>query len=431
MRTSTSRETPPLRKSEPVSAIPDDYLSSRWSDDDLHRVLALSVLGVFVFGAAWVMWRTTWLLWPAGLCALVVQFAATMVAARAAVESRDATARAQSGAPRARREDLLSVLARLVPPAAPADGSATAGTQASASDPAQGASPVLTLPAPPAAPHDDMLHRAFFRRIVEAEFAEHLPGLAWPDLTALQGSLSTRLRLFQRQPATAPVPVRDVSEAERAAHSPWHHLAVLEASEYRRSDALARCSHRAFAPMAFLELHARIDLHDDERKLLEAELLRLYAVGFGRILTPPSVLSAAEPLRARLGGPEALALVDEARLAMRCTGNMLEAERVRDAWHARARSMRDQAGWPGEVLSLVLSLIDYWLVQRAAAADVEWAEELARLEDTSVGAALAKRDAVGTFQFAEALQTACGIARGASRSAAAQEPVPTTAATMA
>lgn len=429
MRKSTSRVTPPSRKAEPAPAIPDEYLPPRWSDDDLHRVLALSTLGVLVFGGAWLAWRSTWLLWPAGLSALALQLSATMIAARAAVESRGRSADAASGAARrpARRpsgESLLAILARLVPPDR-AEGAAAEEAAAPAEP------PTIALPTTLTAPHENALHQAFFRRVVEAEFAEHAPGLAWPDLGTLQGSLATRLRLFQRHAATAPVPARDVSEADRVPHSPWHHLATLEGSDYRRDDTLARFSHRAFAPLAFLELHARFDVESDAREALEAELGRQYTVGYGRILTPPSVLSAVEPLRTRVGGAEAIVLADEARLAMRSSSNMREAERVRSEWLARARVVREQVGWPDEVISMVECLIDYWLVQRAGAADIEWAEELARLEETSLGAALARRDASDTFHFAEAIQLVSGNAGRVAVPAAPQLDAPTAAATVA
>lgn len=445
MMKSTSRGTPPSRKAEAPSVIPDEYLTPRWSDDDLHRLLALSTLGVLVFGGAWLTWRIVWLLWPAGLCALGLQVSATMIAARAAVNSNDR--RRASRAPRAPApaEGILATLAKLVPPASEPGSSADEG-EADVEAPV-----VLTLPITGNAPHDTALHRAFFRRVVDAEFVEYAPGTVWPDLSDLQGSLATRLRLFQRHPAAAPQLSREVSESERTPQSPWHHLAAIEAIDYRRGDTLARFAHRAFAPLAFLELHARLDLDSGERESLETELGRLYTVGYGRILTPPSVLSAVEPLRQRMGGSEAIGLADDARLAMRSTSNMREAEQLRGEFLARARALRDEVAWPTEVMSMVECLVDYWLVQRAAAADIEWAEELARLEGTSIGEALAKRDAGGSFHFADTLRLVFGhsgfvteptmaqpaMAHPAPAQAAqgqtapAQPAVPTTAATVA
>lgn len=426
MRTSTSRETSPSRKPETTSALPDDYLSPRWSDDQLHRVLALSTLGVVVFGAGWLNWRNGWLLWPTLLSGLVLQLAVTMVAARAAVDSR--------ARPRRRHEvkpgsDILTVLAQFVAPPAtlPAEPVAPPIEE-----------PVLTLPAAAVTPHDPTLHRAFFRRVVDAEFTEHPAGLVWPELGGVQGALSTRLRLFERQPATAAVRERDLSEDERASVQPWQHLRAVDARAYRRGDALARLSHRAFAPMAFLELHARIDLESGERQELETELLRAFTVGYGKILTPPPALSAAMLLRQRLGGAEAVALCDDARLAMRSTSTMADAERVRAEWQQRARRQRDALGWAGEVTSMVESLIDYWFVQRAAAADMEWAEEMARLEDSTLGAALAKRDAESDLQFASALRVVCGAASSMGTPpslmpayVASAQPEPTAAETVA
>lgn len=417
MRKSTSRVAPPSRKSGPLPAIPDDYMSTRWSDDDLHRILALSTLGVVVFGAAWLTWRSGWLLWPAGICALALQLSATMVAARSAVGSGS---RARGRHRRKRRptgETMLSSLARLIPAEAPSDPTRAA---ASEDDREETTNPQpLTLPAPAAWVHDEALHRAFFRRVVEAEFTEFGAGTVWPDLGALQGSLITRLRLFQRHVQTSPVPAREVSEADRTPHSPWHHLAALEAADYRRADTLARLAHRAFAPLAFLELHARLDLEAEERRSLEAEISRQYTVGYGRVLTPPAVLTAAEPLRHRMGGIEAITLVDEARLSLRSSSNLREAERLRAEWLHRARTQREREGWPSQVMSMAEALIDYWLVQRAAAADIEWAEELARLDDSSIGAALAKRDATGTFHFADTIRLVLG---SPSRTTDALEP---------
>lgn len=430
MRTSTSRGTSSSRKPEPSSAIPDDYITPRWSDDDLRRTLGFSTLGVLVFGGAWLAWRNSWFLWPALLCGLSLQVSATMIAARSAVDSRDRPSRRR---PAAKRDDILTVLAQFLLPDKPAP--ATAADTAPA--PAEESTRTLPTAMMAPTPYDPTLHRAFFRRVVEAEFAEHPAGLVWPDLAAVQGALSTRLRLFERQPATQPLTEREIGADERGSGQPWHHLQAVDAREYRRGDTLARLSHRAFAPMAFLELHARIDLETGEREELETELLRALAVGFGKILTPPSVLSAAQLLRQRLGGAEAIGVCDEARLVLRSASTMADAERLRAEWRARARVSRDQLGWPAEVMSLVDSLIDYWFVQRAAAADVEWAEELARLDDTTIGAALAKRDADGEFQFASALRLVCG---GSAASLAASttpataelpQPMPRTAETVA
>lgn len=401
MSKATSRVAPPPRKPEATGPIPDEYLTPRWGDDDLRRVLALACMGVFVFGASWLTWRASWLLWPAGLCALALQVSATMIAARAAVQTSDRRGpAARRRAPAPPRESLLTILSRLVPAE-----EATPDPEPVDEEPAE---PVLLeLPGAPPSLNDEALHRAFFRGILDAEFAEHPAGTAWPDLSALQGSLTTRLRLYQRHASFSPMPAGDVSTSERSAHSPWRHLATLDAVSYRRDDTVARLSHRALAPLAFLELHARMDLESDERQSLEAEVSRQYTVGYGRILTPPSVLAAAEPLRRRMGGQEAIALADEARLALRSTASMGEAERVRCEWHGRARALRAAMGWSGEVQSLLEGLIDYWLVQRAAAADVEWAEEMSRLEGIAIGEALARRDADGTFQFAETLRRIC------------------------
>ena len=429
MNKATSRGTPPSRKPQTPDLIPDEYLQPRWSNDDLRRVLALSTLGVVLCGAAWLTWRSLWLLWPAGLCALALQISATMIAARAAVEARGERpvhrpAARRVTAPGQPQESLWSLLARLLLPGE--EDATTELPEDAATEPV-----TLALPTAAVSPCDHALHLAFFRRVVDAEFREHAPGLVWPDLGALQGSLATRLRLFPRQPALDPVPASDVSASERSPHSPWRHLAALEAIDYRLGDAMARLSHRAFAPLAFLELHARLDLETGECEALEAELLRQYTVGFGRVLTSPAVLSAAEPLRQRFGGREAIAVADDARLAMRSTSSVSEAERLRAEWHVRARSVRAAVGWSGEVQSLVEGLIDYWLVQRAAAADIEWAEELARLDDRTIGSALAQRDAGGEFQFALALRTVCGGASRPETSADVQAVAPTTAVTVA
>ncbi|MDQ8154347.1 MAG: hypothetical protein P3B98_06750, partial [Gemmatimonadota bacterium] len=109
-------------------------------------------------------------------------------------------------------------------------------------------------------------------------------------------------------------------------------------------------------------------------------------------------------------------------------------ERIRAEWQSRARARREQAAWPGAVISAVECLIDYWFVQRAAAADVEWAEGQARLENSSLGASLAARDASGTLHFAEALALVCGApARAADAADAqpAQPEMPTAAETVA
>jgi len=341
---------------------------------------------------------------------------------------------------------ILTVLEQLVPAGATAPG-ATAPFAGAAAGDAPGASvdaatgltdsPLALTPAY-MGPFDASLHRAFFRRVVEAEFTEHPAGLAWPDVSTVQGSLATRLRLFERQPATAPRRTAEISDGERDAGPPWKHLHAVDALEYRRGDTLARLSHRAFAPLAFLELHARLDLESGEREELEAELLRALSVGYGKILTPPCVLSAANVLRERLGCMDALLLVDEARLAMRSVSGMADAERVRADWLARARASREQKAWPGELMSMVECLLDYWFVQRAAAADIDWAEAMARLENSTIGAALAKRDAEGEFQFAAAVRYVCGGPRVTELSpvlpaapANAQPLTPTAAATVA
>lgn len=418
MSTSTSRKTPPSRKAAPDPAVPYRRVRARWSDDDLRRLLARSTLGVFVFGGAWLTFRSTWLLWPAAICAILLQVSATMVAARAAVASSmdDPDARHErtvrkapvrpvpAAAPDAEEEDLLSLFARLLFPPAQREEEAAPSPETDSDEPV-----VLELPGVPVPLQDAGLHREFFRRVVEAEFAEPSPGLVWPDLGTLQGSLSTRLRLFGRHPATKAVPASEVSDAERSPQSPWQHLTAVEAIDYRRGDTLARLSHRAFAPLAYLELYARLDLEMGEREALEAEIGRQYTVGYGRMLTPPVVLAVAEPLRRRVGGLDAIALADEARLALRSTSSLRDAEQAREEWRARARTMRDQMGWPSEVMALVECLIDYWLVQRGAAADIERAEETARIEGVSLGAALARRDATETFHFAEAIQFVCGL----------------------
>jgi len=407
----------------------------RWTDEELRRVLALSSLGVLVFGAAWLSWRSVWLLWPTGFSALALQISATMIAARSAVDARDRghanrRERARSGAPnedgvattrsiprRASQQSLLSIFARMLQ----SDEENEPGDSAAASDSAElSDARLLAMPAAEVLLEDVTQHRAFFRRVIEAEFVEHAAALAWPDLGELQGSLSTRLRLFPRYAAIAPIAAREVSDSERIAHSPWHHLAATDAEGYRRGDAIARLSHRAFAPLAFLELHARIDLELGEREALEAELLRLYTIAYGRILTPPAVLSAIEPLRLRMGAYEAITLSDQARLLIRSSGSMEDAERLRGEWHARAHATRELGAWPTEVMSLTQCLIDYWLLQRAAAADMERAEATARQEQTSIGSALAKRDAEGLFHFAEALLLICGCERAQTETAAPQ-----------
>jgi hypothetical protein len=287
---------------------------------------------------------------------------------------------------------------------------------------------MLSMPKDCPPPYDTTIHRAFFRRIVDAEFREYAPGLVWPDLGALQGSLSTRLRLFRRYASLAPSPASEISEHDGSPHSPWHHLAMFEAAAYRRGDAVARLSHRAFAPLAFLELHARIDLEPAERVALDEELARLYSIGFGRVLTPPAMLSAIEPLRHRTGGTEAIALADEARMALRSAHHLGEAERARGEWRARAQSAQELLGWSGDVLSMVEALVDYWLVQRAAAEDMGWADELVRLEGGTLGSALAQRDESGVFHFAEALQLVVGAPQ---RQAGVPTPAPTAASTVA
>lgn len=444
MTKATSRATPPSRKPETSDPLPDDALPLRWSDDDLHRVLALATLGVTVFGAAWLNWRSGWLLWPVGLCALAVQMSATMIAARSAVNTRRRPRKARRSGrrpvtptavatPAAAQvaaeanpspESILSILARLLPP-----DEGDTGTGAVEISPDQ--SVEHPMPAPIAARHDAALHRAFFRGIVESEFREHAPGTVWPDLSLVQGSLATRLRLFQRHPAWSPVAAGDVSDSERGPHSPWTHLAALEAADYRRGDTLARLSHRALAPMAFLELHARLDIEPGERESLESEVERQYTVGYGRVLTSPMVLSAADPLRLRFGGPAAIALADEARLALRSTSTMADATSARAEWHERAWAARAAFGWAGEVQAVVEALIDYWLVQRAAAADIDWARAQTRLDGGTIGQALAQRDATGEFHFAEALRTVCGGASRPQPLADGQVFAPTTAATVA
>lgn len=436
MRKSTSRGGARSRKPEPEGPIPDDYIAPRWSDLDLRRVLALSTLGVLVFGSAWLVWRSLWLLWPLGFSALALQVSATMIAARSAVGPREPAAPTRAQAPRSHAavppesggllEALWEWIASLLPPPAEEETPRRERQRAPA--------PAISIPngCPPS--FDEELHRAFFRRLAEAEFRVFPAGVAWPDLTTVQGSLATRLRLFQRHPVVAPTPTSEITDQERGVHSPWTHLKAIEASEYRRGDTLARFSHRAFAPLAFLELQARLDLEEGENAALEVELLRLYGVGFGRILTPPAVLGLVTPIQHRLGGSDAIALADEARLAIRSTSTVGDAEVVRGEWRAKARTMRDMQGWSGEVLSMAECLIDYWLVQRAAAADMEWAEELARLQGGTLGAAFARRDVDGGFLFAEMLRKVCGGARVADAPAVVdddQDSSPSATATVA
>jgi hypothetical protein len=418
MRKATSRGVPPLRKPKAHRAKRIDDGQPRWSNDDLRRVLALSVFAVIVFGAAWLSLQLTWLLWPVGLSAVGMQISATVISARSAAESRLRAETHQERAdhaeltpsPRSRSptpepesgESLWSFMDHLLPPAANAD-SADHAVDDDPSEP-------VPLPVAVAHLHDQAQHRAFFRVIVEAEFHQHPAGTVWPDLSAIQGSLATRIRLFRRHPASAPVLADDVSESERGPLTQWSHLSALEAPEYRRCDAIARFSHRAFAPMAFLELQERIDLGAEERDEIEGELSRLYTIGYGRILTPRCVLSMVEPMRQRTGGAVAIALADEARLALRSTSTVDEAQRVRTVWNTRARAAREESGWSVEVQSMLEALIDYWLVQRAAAADIESAEAEMRVDGGTVGAALARLDATGRFQFAEMLRLVCGDA---------------------
>ncbi len=401
---------------------------------------ALSTLGVVVFGASWLSWRLFWLLWPAALCAIALQISATMIAARSAVATRARDGRhvpRESLLPAAAPMDAAAMASApgapgvFGAPSAP-DAQVHAPTRATTA-PAEGnvepTGPVmLSMPKDCPPPYDTTIHRAFFRRIVDAEFREYAPGLVWPDLGALQGSLSTRLRLFRRYASLAPSPASEISEHDGSPHSPWHHLAKFEAAAYRRGDAVARLSHRAFAPLAFLELHARIDLEPAERVALDEELARLYSIGFGRVLTPPAMLSAIEPLRHRTGGTEAIALADEARMALRSAHHLGEAERARGEWRARAQSAQELLGWSGDVLSMVEALVDYWLVQRAAAEDMGWADELVRLEGGTLGSALAQRDESGVFHFAEALQLVVGAPQ---RQAGVPTPAPTAASTVA
>jgi hypothetical protein len=432
---STSPVAPPSRKAAPSALIPDDYVAPRWSTTDLRRVLALSTMGTVIFGVAFFNWRSGWLLWPAGFSALVLQVSASMIAARAAVASD--TARKQRRAAR-KAAAVAPAPVPVAPPIVEADSKPfdLLGFLLGDSDPAPEPAPepaakpddssALQMPRPSTVPFDATLHRAFFRRIVDAEFKEHPGGLVWPDLGALQGSLATRLRLFQRHQSTAPTPAVEISEHERGPHSPWHHLGTYDGESYRRGDVMARMSHRAFAPLAFLELHVRIDMEDPERAALDEELARQYTLALGRVLTPPSLLSAVEPIRHRLGGSEAIALADDARLALRAASDLDDTARVRGEWRTRARVAQGVHGWSGEVLSIVEALVDYWYVQRAAAEDIAWAEELARLNEGTIGAALALRDAQGTFRFAEALQTV--ISGAAPR---IQLDAPTAAATVA
>lgn len=418
MTKATSPLSPPSRKADAPRAIPDDAAASRWSDGDLRRVLGFSVAGVVVFGLGWLEGRSNWMFWPAALSAVALQISATMLAVRTAVASRGAGPAGSRGA--AELPPVASYAESRWPAVSASTGreyvslapTETSSGKPSESQPAtEATSPRFQSPCP--RPHDAALHGAFFRRIVDAEFTEHAAGMVWPDLGAVQGSLATRLLLFRRHPSSAPVRESEISAHERTEHSPWHHLAALETVDYRRGDALARLAHRAFAPLAFLELHVRLDVSSAERIALDEELDRFYRHGFGRVLTPPALLSAVEPLRQRMGGREAIALADEARHAVRGAGTLRDAEQERAGWRVHARGAQESLNWPGDVFSIVEALVDYWFVQRAAAEDMAWADALVRLEGGTRGAALAQRDATGAFHFAEALTLVMGASRAA------------------
>jgi hypothetical protein len=320
--------------------------------------LALGVGGVLLHGAAW------WL----GIAAV-----GALLAVGAVVALDDA-----------RRQAAADVAARAAVPAKPA-----------AHEPVFAARTALAMPAPPEplALQPNRTYPQSLRALLEADAVVLPPGHVWPDTSRIRGSLAVRAQMAARLLIPGPV------EAT-GADAPLY-VTYAAAGDVATGLHVSALGFRATPVVALLDASVHPGLSPLERQQVDDAVTRGWSSVLGGCVTPPPVLQLLTQLAADTGGPGGayvLELLEQWRVALRGGRGLAVAWRTWAEARSHVASEAVRMGWTPDQRATADVLLDWLLIQRAAAEDVATAER-DRGPGESRGDALQRLDAGAGFAF--------------------------------
>lgn len=262
---------------------------------------------------------------------------------------------------------------------------------------AQAAAHAGARPPEPAALPSNRTYPESLRALLAADATVLPEGHVWPDAGRVRGSLAIRAQMAARLAARGPV----------AATGPEAPLYVGYAATADIAGGLhaAALGARATIVVALLDASVHPGLSPTERQAVDDTVARQWTAAFSGVLTPPPVLELLVQLAGDATGPGGayvLEVLEQIRVALRGGRGLSTAYHQWAVGRAAVADAAARQRWSPDQRAIAEVLVDWMLVQRAAAEDV-LAAERDRGPGETRGDALQRVDAQASFLFERAV----------------------------